>query len=114
MSGPSPSARPTRQYAAALAGGSPVAGTLSARATASYRRYEAATIGAVAVTKVSVSLDDEAIASARAAAEAEGISLSAWLSRAALHAAAGSLSRRRGWLGGPDRVHANVRAARTE
>jgi hypothetical protein len=48
----------------------------------------------MAVTKVSVSLDDEAIASARAAAEAEGISLSAWLSRAALHAAGVAEGRR--------------------
>jgi hypothetical protein len=46
------------------------------------------------VTKVSVSLDDEAMAAARSAADAEGISLSAWLSRAAKHAAGVAEGRR--------------------
>ncbi|HET9254279.1 MAG TPA: hypothetical protein VFO16_03630 [Pseudonocardiaceae bacterium] len=40
------------------------------------------------VTKVSVSLEDETLAAARVAAEEAGLSLSAWLSRAARHAAA--------------------------
>ena len=48
----------------------------------------------MSVTKVSVSLDDEAIAAARSAAAAEGISLSAWLSRAAKHAAGVAEGRR--------------------
>jgi len=39
------------------------------------------------VQKLSVSLDDEAVAAARAAAEAAGMSLSAWLSHAAKEAA---------------------------
>jgi predicted HicB family RNase H-like nuclease len=45
------------------------------------------TMVSLGVTKVSVSLDDEAMEAARSAANAEGISLSAWLSRAAKHAA---------------------------
>jgi hypothetical protein len=40
------------------------------------------------VEKISISLDGEVAAAARAAAEAEGLSLSAWLSRAANDAAA--------------------------
>ena len=43
--------------------------------------------GPMTVRKVSVSLDDDAFRAAQAAAAAEGISLSAWLSRAARHAA---------------------------
>ncbi|MPZ64203.1 MAG: hypothetical protein GEU83_01300 [Pseudonocardiaceae bacterium] len=39
------------------------------------------------VTKVSVSLDSQVVAAARAAAQAEGVSLSTWLSRAAEHVA---------------------------
>jgi hypothetical protein len=39
------------------------------------------------VRKISVSLDDAAYDAAVAQAEAEGVSLSAWLSRAALHEA---------------------------
>lgn len=39
------------------------------------------------VRRVSVSLDDDAYEAARTSAEAEGISLSAWLSRAARSAA---------------------------
>lgn len=39
------------------------------------------------VTKISVSVDDEALAMARLAAENAGMSLSAWLSRAAADAA---------------------------
>jgi len=39
------------------------------------------------VRKISVSLDDEAYDAAVEQAEAEGVSLSAWLSRAALHEA---------------------------
>lgn len=42
----------------------------------------------MAVEKLSISLDEEVAAAARAAAEAEGMSLSAWLSRAATEAAA--------------------------
>jgi hypothetical protein len=40
------------------------------------------------VEKLSISLDEEAAAAARAAADAEGLTLSAWLSRAAVRAAA--------------------------
>jgi hypothetical protein len=39
------------------------------------------------VKKISISIDSRVAAAARAAADAEGISLSAWLSRAAEHAA---------------------------
>ncbi|MGH4012609.1 MAG: hypothetical protein ACRDSL_01450 [Pseudonocardiaceae bacterium] len=39
------------------------------------------------VTKISVSLEDETLAAARIAAEEAGLSLSAWLSQAAQHAA---------------------------
>lgn len=42
----------------------------------------------MAVEKLSISLDEAAAAAAREAAEAEGLSLSAWLSRAAVAAAA--------------------------
>jgi len=42
----------------------------------------------MAVEKLSISLDEDVAAAARAAAEAEGMSLSAWLSRAAVQAAA--------------------------
>jgi hypothetical protein len=42
----------------------------------------------MAVEKLSISLDEDVAAAARAAAEAEGMSLSAWLSRAAVDAAA--------------------------
>lgn len=41
----------------------------------------------MAVTKISVSLEDETLAAARVAAEEMGLSLSAWLSQAAQHAA---------------------------
>jgi hypothetical protein len=41
----------------------------------------------MAVKKISISIDSGVAAAARAAADAEGISLSAWLSRAAEHAA---------------------------
>jgi hypothetical protein len=41
----------------------------------------------MAVTKVSVSLEEETLAAARIAAEEAGLSLSAWLSRAAQQAA---------------------------
>ena len=41
----------------------------------------------MAVHKVSVSLEDEAYEAAKSAAAAEGLSLSAWLSKAAKHAA---------------------------
>lgn len=41
----------------------------------------------MAVTKISVSLEDETLAAARIAAEEMGLSLSAWLSQAAQHAA---------------------------
>lgn len=41
----------------------------------------------MAVKKLSISLDEEVAAAARAAAEAAGMSLSAWLSRAATEAA---------------------------
>ena len=41
----------------------------------------------MAVTKISVSLEDETLAAARIAAEEAGLSLSAWLSQAAQHAA---------------------------
>jgi hypothetical protein len=51
-------------------------------------------IAGMAVTKVSVSLDEEAMSAARSAADAEGISLSAWLSRAAIHAAGAAEGRR--------------------
>jgi pyrroloquinoline quinone (PQQ) biosynthesis protein C len=40
----------------------------------------------VAVTKISVSLEEETLAAARNAAEEAGLSLSAWLSRAAQRA----------------------------
>jgi hypothetical protein len=43
--------------------------------------------GPVGVRKVSVSLDEDAFRAAEAAAGAAGISLSAWLSRAARHLA---------------------------
>ena len=39
------------------------------------------------VTKISVSLEEETLAAARIAAEEAGLSLSAWLSQAAQHAA---------------------------
>jgi hypothetical protein len=39
------------------------------------------------VHKISISLDDQAYRAARAAAKRDGLSLSAWLSRAAMHAA---------------------------
>lgn len=42
----------------------------------------------MAVEKLSISLDTDVAAAARGAAEAEGMSLSAWLSRAAAEAAA--------------------------
>lgn len=42
----------------------------------------------MAVEKISISLDAEVAAAARDAAEAEGLSLSAWLSRVAAEAAA--------------------------
>jgi hypothetical protein len=45
------------------------------------------TLADVGVHKVSVSLEDDAYEAARAAARAEGMSLSAWLSRAAAHEA---------------------------
>lgn len=41
----------------------------------------------MAVEKISISLDEEVAASARIAAEAAGLSLSAWLSQAAAKAA---------------------------
>lgn len=41
----------------------------------------------MAVTKISVSLEDETLAAARTAAEEMGLSLSAWLSQAAQQAA---------------------------
>ena len=41
----------------------------------------------MAVTKISVSLEDETLAAARIAAEEMGLSLSAWLSQAAQQAA---------------------------
>lgn len=41
----------------------------------------------MAVRKLSVSLDDDAVSVATAAAEAAGLSLSAWLSRAAVRTA---------------------------
>jgi hypothetical protein len=41
----------------------------------------------MAVTKISVSLEEETLAAARMAAEEAGLSLSAWLSQAARHAA---------------------------
>lgn len=41
----------------------------------------------MAVTKISVSLEEETLAAARIAAEEMGLSLSAWLSQAAQHAA---------------------------
>lgn len=43
--------------------------------------------GDMAVHKVSVSLEDDAYRAAKAAADGEGVSLSAWLSRAARRAA---------------------------
>lgn len=39
------------------------------------------------VHKISISLDDKAYRAAKAAAKRDGLSLSAWLSRAAMHAA---------------------------
>lgn len=42
----------------------------------------------MAVQKLSISLDEDVANAARAAAEAEGMTLSAWLSRAATEAAA--------------------------
>jgi hypothetical protein len=42
----------------------------------------------MAVEKISISIDEELVVAARAAAEAEGMSLSAWLSRAATEAVA--------------------------
>jgi hypothetical protein len=41
----------------------------------------------MAVTKISVSLEEDTLAAARIAAEEAGLSLSAWLSQAAQHAA---------------------------
>ena len=41
----------------------------------------------VPVHKISISLDDQAYRAAQAAAKRDGLSLSAWLSRAAMHAA---------------------------
>lgn len=46
------------------------------------------------VRKLSVSLDEEAAAAAREAADAAGMTLSAWLSRAATNAAALEAGRR--------------------
>ncbi len=51
----------------------------------SYRWYEEAYNGGMAVAKVSVSLDEKVLAAARAQAEEEGKSLSAWLSALVAH-----------------------------
>lgn len=47
----------------------------------------------MAVVKLSISLDEETAAAARAAAEAKGMTLSAWLSQAAARAVAGQAGR---------------------
>lgn len=51
----------------------------------------------MAVEKLSISLDEAAAAAAREAAEAEGLSLSAWLSRAAAAAIEAGLRAVREW-----------------
>jgi hypothetical protein len=51
----------------------------------SYRWYEEVYSGDMTVAKVSVSLDEKVLAAARARAEEEGKSLSAWLSALVAH-----------------------------